>query len=43
MNLTDKQIEDFQKIYKNEYGHDISKDDARKYGTKLIDLIKFAK
>ena len=38
--LTDKQIADYQQIYKKKFGKDISKKDALEQGIKLITLIK---
>lgn len=38
--LSDKQIEEFQEIYKNKFGKDISKQEAYEQGTRLIELIK---
>ncbi len=40
MRLTDKEIEDFQRIYKKEFGVKISKKDALEQGTKLLNLVK---
>ncbi len=37
--LTDKQIEDFQRIYKKTFGDDISRDEAIEEGLCLIRLI----
>jgi len=37
--LSDKQIEEYQRIYKETYGDDISKDEAEKLGLSLIRLI----
>jgi len=37
--LSDKQIEEFQKIYKKTFGIDISKDEAIKKGLSLIRFI----
>ena len=37
--LSDKQIEEYQKIYKKTYGVDISKDEANELGLSLIRLI----
>lgn len=38
--LTEKQILDFQKIYKEKFGKEISKEDAYKQGQKLINLLE---
>lgn len=37
--LSDKQIEEFQRIYKEIFGEDISKEDAIKEGLNLIEFI----
>ena len=37
--LSDKQIEEYQRIYKETYGEDISKDEAHELGLSLIRLI----
>lgn len=38
--LTEKQILDFQKIYKQKFGKDISKKEALEKGLKLINLLE---
>ena len=38
--LSDKQVEEFQKLYKKHFGKDISKQEALESGIKLISLIK---
>jgi hypothetical protein len=40
MQLTDKEIAEFQRIYEKEFGVKISKKDALEQGTKLINLVK---
>jgi len=40
MQLTDKEIAEFQRIYEKEFGVKISKQDALEQGTKLINLVK---
>lgn len=40
MQLTDKEITEFQRIYEKEFGVKISKKDALEQGTKLINLVK---
>ena len=37
--LSDKQIEEYQMIYKKAFGENISKDEAKKQGLNLIQLI----
>lgn len=37
--LSDKQIEEYQRIYKETYGVDISKDEAIEQGLSLIRLV----
>jgi hypothetical protein len=39
MVLSDENILKFQTLYKSEFGMEISKEDARKKGTKLLQLI----
>jgi hypothetical protein len=38
--LSDKQIEEYQKIYKSVFGREISKQEAYDQGIKLIQLLK---
>ena len=38
--LSDEQITKFQKLYKNRFGKDISREDALEQGIKLIRLIE---
>ena len=40
MELTDEQIEKFQELYKTRFGIDISYEDAKDRGLKLIRLVK---
>ena len=40
MQLTDKQIKEYQRIYKEYYGFSISYDEAREEGTSLVLLMK---
>ncbi|OGB73687.1 hypothetical protein A3K24_02515 [candidate division Kazan bacterium RIFCSPHIGHO2_01_FULL_44_14] len=40
MQLTDKEIVEFQRIYEKEFGVKISKQDALEQGTKLLVLMK---
>jgi hypothetical protein len=40
MNLSDDDIKEFQRIYKNRFGKDISKEDAYEQGIKLIRLMQ---
>lgn len=40
MQLTDKQIEGYQEIYRKKFGKEISKEAARQQGTKLVGLMK---
>jgi hypothetical protein len=40
MQLTDKEISEFQRIYEKEFGVKISKQDALEQGIKLINLVK---
>lgn len=37
--LSDLQIEEYQRIYKEEHGEDISKEEARELGLSLVRLI----
>lgn len=37
--LTDRQIEEYQKIYKEKYGKEISKEEAIREGLRLIRLV----
>ena len=39
MTLSDEKVIEFQKIYKEHFGKDISKEDARENGIKLLELI----
>lgn len=38
--LSDKAIEEYQNIYFKEFGEQISKEEARKQGTSLVNLYK---
>lgn len=38
--LSDKQISEFQEIYKEHFGTEISKEDARENGIKLLRLVE---
>ena len=38
--LSEEQIKEFQRIYKNYYGKEISRDEAYEQGVKLIRLIQ---
>lgn len=40
MKLTDKQIEDFQLLWKNRFGYDISRKEAFEQGIKLVRLME---
>lgn len=40
MLLSDKHISSFQEIYKQEFGKEISKEDAYEQGAKLIRLVQ---
>lgn len=40
MILTDKQINNFQKIYKKRFGEILSRDDAIKKGVNILTLLK---
>lgn len=40
MQLSDKQIGEYQRIYKKEFNKDISKEGAREQGLKLINFVK---
>ena len=40
MDLSDAQIREFQEIYKEHFGTEISKEEAYKNGLKLLQLIK---
>ena len=39
MALTDEKIKEFQELYKEHFGTEISKEDARENGIKLLRLI----
>lgn len=39
MNLTDQNIQQFQAIYKQQFGTDISKAEAAEQGLKLVNLL----
>ena len=39
MTLSDEKVIEFQKLYKEHFGKDISKEDARENGIKLLELI----
>ena len=39
MALTDENIKEFQELYKEHFGKEISKEDARENGIKLLQLI----
>ena len=38
--LTDREIEEYQKLYKKEFGENISKQQALEDGIKLVNLIQ---
>ena len=38
--LSDKSIEEFQRLYKNRYGEDISKEKAEELGGRLLNFVK---
>ncbi len=40
MQLSDKDLADFQALYKKQFGKEISKAEALEQGTKLIQLMK---
>lgn len=40
MNLSDEQIREFQEIYKEHFGTEISKEDAYENGIKLLRLVE---
>ncbi|HEX8974567.1 MAG TPA: hypothetical protein VF817_03720 [Patescibacteria group bacterium] len=40
MQLTDKQIEDFQLLWKNRFGYDLPRKEAFEQGTKLVRLME---
>jgi len=39
MVLSDENVKEFQELYKEHFGKEISKEDARENGTKLLRLI----
>ena len=39
MTLSDEKVIEFQKIHKEHFGKEISKEDARENGIKLLELI----
>ena len=38
--LSEKQIKEYQKIYKEQFGKEISKEEALRQGIKLVNLMK---
>lgn len=40
MSIQEQQITEFQKLYKEEYGEDISKEEAYDKGLRLVQLIQ---
>lgn len=40
MDLLDKQIEEYKKIYKKEFGEDISDEEAHEQGERLVRLFE---
>jgi hypothetical protein len=40
MQLTDQQIKDFQSLYKNHFGEEISREQALDKGKRLVWLVK---
>lgn len=40
MQISDEKIEEYRKIYKEEFGKEISKEEARRQGTNLVNLMK---
>jgi len=40
MVMSDEDIAEFQRLYKNRYGHEISKEKAYEQGIKLLRLLK---
>jgi len=40
MHFTDKQLEDFRKIYKDKFGEDLSDADTLEYATELMGMMK---
>ena len=38
--LSDEQIEKFRTLYKNHFNEELSKEEARQQGTKLVSLMK---
>lgn len=42
MKITDEKIEEFRKIYKEEYGEEISREEAYERAVKLLQLMKIA-
>ncbi len=38
--LTENQIEEFRKLYKKNFNKDISQEEAREKGSKLVELFK---
>jgi hypothetical protein len=40
MLLTDEQVSDFQRIYKDRFGKTINRKDAYEQGAKLVNLMK---
>jgi len=40
MRLTDQQLDDFQNLYKQHFGKEISRDEALEKGIRLVTLIK---
>ena len=40
MALSDESLEEFQRIWKQDYGKEITKEEARLYGDRLVDFFK---
>lgn len=40
MHISDEKIEEYRKIYKEQFGEEISKEEAREQGINLVNLMK---
>ena len=40
MHLSDDDLDEFRRIYKNEFGEDITREEAREKGSSLLRLVK---
>lgn len=40
MQISDRELDEFRRIYKKEFGEDISREEAREKGSSLLRLVK---